>query len=364
MIQSTYYEALQNENLRPAGNPHIDALDETEGFKYTATFEVYPEIALDNVNQLQVTRPVASVEETDVDAMIEKLRTQKKTWIAVERPAQQQDRITISFSGKVGDEEFTNGRVDDYPVEIGANQMIPGFEENLVGLETGATKTFEATFPEDYGNTNLAGKVAEFEVQASKIEEPSLPEIDADFIKSYGIEDGTLESFRSDVRNNMERELAQALRGKFKNALMDALYETIQPTVPNTLIDEEVENLMKPYIDTAKRQKMKLEDLQLPRDAFEGQAKRRVALGLILGEIIQKNNIALDESKVRATVEDMASSYEQPEEVINWYYADKKRLSDVQQMVLEEQTVDWLATQATVADEPTTFSAIMDQQQQ
>jgi len=282
----------------------------------------------------------------------------------VERPAQQQDRITISFSGKEGDEVFTNGRVDDYPVEIGANQMIPGFEDNLIGLETGATKTFEATFPEQYGNTKLAGKAAEFEVEVIKIEEPVLPEIDADFIKSYGIEDGTLASFRDDVRNNMERELAQALRGKFKNALMDALYEAIQPAVPNTLIDEEVENLMKPYIDTAKRQKMKLEDLQLPRDVFEEQAKRRVALGLILGEIIQKNNITLDEGKVRTAVEDMASSYEQPDDVINWYYADKKRLNDVQQMVLEDQTVDWLVTQATLSEEPTTFSAIMDQQQQ
>ncbi len=364
LIQTTYYEALQNENLKPAGHPHIDALDETDGFKYTAVFEVYPEISLANVTQLKATRPVATVEDTDVDSMIEKLRTQKKSWVVVERPAQQQDRITISFSGKEGDEVFTNGRVDDYPVEIGANQMIPGFEDNLIGLETGATKTFEATFPEQYGNTKLAGKAAEFEVEVIKIEEPVLPEIDADFIKSYGIEDGTLASFRDDVRNNMERELAQALRGKFKNALMDALYEAIQPAVPNTLIDEEVENLMKPYIDTAKRQKMKLEDLQLPRDVFEEQAKRRVALGLILGEIIQKNNITLDEGKVRTAVEDMASSYEQPDDVINWYYADKKRLNDVQQMVLEDQTVDWLVTQATLSEEPTTFSAIMDQQQQ
>lgn len=364
LIQSTYYEALQNQDLKPAGHPLIDMVDEVEGFKYTAVFEVYPEISLDNVNQLKVARPVASVEEADVDGMIEKLRTQKKTWATVERPAQQHDRITISFSGKADDENFTNGRVENYPVEIGANQMIPGFEDSLVGLEPGATKTFEATFPEQYGNPKLAGKVAEFEVEAIKIEEPVLPEIDAEFIKGYGIEEGTVEAFREDVKNNMERELANALRGKFKNAVMDALYEVIPVTVPSTLIDEEVENLMKPYIETAKRQKMKVEDLHLPRDAFEDRAKRRVALGLLLGEVIQKNNITLDADKVRAAVEDMAKSYERPEDVVNWYYADKSRLNDVQQMVLEDQTVDWLVSQATVTDEPTTFSAIMEQQPQ
>lgn len=364
LIQSTYYEALQNQDLKPAGHPLIDMVDEVEGFKYTAVFEVYPEISLDNVNQLKVARPVASVEEADVDGMIEKLRTQKKTWATVERPAQQHDRITISFSGKADDENFTNGRVENYPVEIGANQMIPGFEDSLVGLEPGTTKTFEATFPEQYGNPKLAGKVAEFEVEAIKIEEPVLPEIDAEFIKGYGIEEGTVEAFREDVKNNMERELANALRGKFKNAVMDALYEVIPVTVPSTLIDEEVENLMKPYIETAKRQKMKVEDLHLPRDAFEDRAKRRVALGLLLGEVIQKNNITLDADKVRAAVEDMAKSYERPEDVVNWYYADKSRLNDVQQMVLEDQTVDWLVSQATVTDEPTTFSAIMEQQPQ
>jgi len=225
-------------------------------------------------------------------------------------------------------------------------------------------KPFTLTFPEDYDNKKLAGKVAQFEVDATKVEEPLLPEIDEDFVKAYGIEDGSVESFREDVRNNMERELEQALRGKLKSSVMDALYEKIQVAVPNTLIDIEVDSLMKPYVETAKRQKMKLEDLKLPRDVFEEQAKRRVALGLILGEIIQKNAIKLDSNKVRSTIEDIAKSYERPEDVVNWYYSDESRLSDVQQMVLEDQAIEWLVAQAKVSDETVNFSDVMDRQQQ
>jgi trigger factor len=362
LIQSTYYEALQDQNLRPAGHPHIHSSDETEGFKYTAEFEVYPEISLEGVEQLVLTRPVSTVQEADVNDMIERLRAQKKDWKTVERASQEHDRVTISFSGTSEGENFTDGKVDNYQVEIGAKQMIPGFEENLVGLKSGDNKTLEVTFPEEYGNEKLAGKTAQFEVEVTSIEEPVLPEIDDAFIKAYGVEDGSVDSFREDIKNNMERELEQALKGKLKTAVMDALYEKIQIAVPNTLIDQEVENMMKPYVETAKRQKMKLEDLKLPRDAFEEQAKRRVALGLILGEIIHKNDIKVDDGKVRSTIEDMAKSYERPEDVVNWYYSDKSRLNDVQQMVLEDQTIEWLVAQAKVSDEKVNFNDVMGKQ--
>jgi trigger factor len=360
LIKATYYDALQDQDLKPAGHPLIQPLDETEGFKYTAVFEVYPEISLEGIGQFEVVRPVATVNENDVDDMIEKLRAQKQSWRIIDRPAQEFDRVTISFSGTSEDENFTDGRVEDFQIVCGSKKMIPGFEDNLVGLETGANKTFTLNFPEDYDNTKLAGKPAEFEVDVIKVEEPLLPEIDEDLVKAYGVEDGSVESFRDDVRNNMERELDQALRVKLKNSVMDTLYEKIQLTVPNTLIDMEVESLMKPYIETAKRQKMKLEDLKLPRDVFEGQAKRRVALGLILGEIIQKNAIKLDNNKVRSTIEDMAKSYERPEDVVNWYYTDESRMNDVQQMVLEDQAIEWLIAQAKVSDETVSFSDVMD----
>ncbi|GAB6141516.1 trigger factor [Methylosoma difficile] len=362
LIQTTYFEAIQTEDLKPAGQPFIDSVDESQGFKYTAVFEVYPEVVLDGLDQLQVSRAVSDVEESDVDAMIQKLREQRKEWAEATRASQTGDRITVSFTGSSEDENFTDGLVENYQVELGAKQMIPGFEDNLIGLEVGASKTFELNFPEDYGNTKLAGKAAKFAVDVIKIEEPSFPEIDEEFVKLYGIEDGSLDAFRKDVRENMERELAQALRNKLKTSAMDALYEKIQLTLPNTLVDEEIESLMKPYMETAKRQNVKAEDLKLPREMFEDQAKRRVALGMILGEIIQKNNITLDKDKVRATIEDMSKSYERPEDVVKWYYSDESRLNDIQQMVLEDQTVEWLLAQATVTDEPVKFNDVMDRQ--
>ncbi len=363
LIKATYYDALQDQDLKPAGHPYIEPVDETEGFKYTAVFEVYPEITLEGIDQLVVVRPVAAVSDSDVENMIEKLRAQQQSWHIVDRPAQEHDRVTISFSGTSEGENFTDGRVEDFQVVCGSKKMIPGFEDNLVGLETGSNKTFTLTFPEDYDNKVLAGKVAQFAVDVIKVEEPLLPEIDEDFVKAYGIEDGSVESFREDVRNNMDRELEQALRSKLKSSVMDALYEKIQLTVPNTLVDMEVDSLMKPYIETAKRQKMKLEDLKLPRDVFEEQAKRRVALGLILGEIIQKNAIKLDSNKVRSTIEDLARSYERPDDVINWYYSDESRLTDVQQMVLENQVIEWLVARAKVSDETVNFNDVMDRQQ-
>ncbi|MEI6335267.1 MAG: trigger factor [Methylococcaceae bacterium] len=363
LINETYFDAIEGQDLKPVGHPHIQPLDEVDGFKYTAVFEVYPEISLEGVTQLEILRPVATVNDSDVDQMIEKLRAQKQTWHIVDRPAQEQDNITISFSGTSEGESFTEGRVEDFQVVCGSKKMIPGFEENLVGLEVGAHKTFTLNFPEDYGNEKLAGKTAEFEVDVIKVEEPLIAEIDEVFVKAYGIEDGSVESFRVDVKNNMERELELALRSKLKGSVMDALYAKIPLTIPNSLVDIETENLIKPYIETAKRQKMNLDDLQLPRDMFEERAKRRVALGLILGEIIQKNAIKLDDDKVRSTIEEMAKSYERPQDVVNWYYTDESRLNEVQQMVLEDQTIEWLVAQAKVSDEQVNFSDVMDKQQ-
>ena len=363
LIKDTYYDALEGQDLKPAGHPHIQPLDEVDGFKYTAVFEVYPEISLKGIDELEIVRPLSSVSDADVDGMIEKLRVQKQTWRVVDRPAQNSDNVTICFSGTSEGENFTDGKLEDFKVICGQKKMISGFEDNLLGLTAGAHKTFILNFPEDYGNEKLAGKAAEFEVDVVEVEEPVLAEIDEAFIKAYGIEDGLIGSFRADVKNNMQRELDQALRSKLKSSVMDALYGKVKLTVPNTLVDVEMESLMKPYIETAKRQKMKLEDLKLPRDSFEDQAKRRVALGLILGEVIQKESIKLDNDKVRSTIEDMAKSYERPEDVVAWYYSDESRLNEVQQMVLEDQVVEWLVAQAKVSDETVNFNDVMDKQQ-
>lgn len=364
MIQSSYYDALKQQDLNPAGMPHIHPVESAEGFTYTAEFEVYPTISVAGIEQVAATRPVATVEDADFDNMIAKLREQKKTWSVVERASQAQDQITVSFSGVCEGENFTDGKVENYAVEIGSGKMIPGFEDQLVGLTAGAQKTFEIAFPADYGNEKLAGKTATFEIEVSKVEAPSLPEINEEFVKQYGIESGDVAEFNSDVRNNMNRELERALRAEFKTSVLDALYAHINPTVPNVLVDQEIATMMQPYAEQAKKYGLKVEELNLPRDMFETQAKRRIALGLILGDIIEQNQIKLDEDKVRSTIEELAQSYENPKEVVEWYYADKKRLNDVRQMVLEDQTVEWIVAQIKVVDQTTSFSDIMDKQRQ
>ncbi len=364
LIQSTYGEALQEQELNPAGHPHIQPVEEGEGFQYIAEFEVYPEISLDGVPALTIKRPVATVKSSDMDDMIEKLREQKKSWSEVERASEKGDRATVSFMGVSEGENFTEGKVENYPVEIGDGKMIPGFEDELIGLKAGDDKKFTITFPEEYGNAKLAGKPAEFEVELSKVEAATLPEIDEEFIRAYGVEDGKMDSFKKDIKTNMERELELGLKGKLKNVVMDALYEKIQITIPSALVDEEVKNVMKPYEANAKKQGMNLADLDIPKDMFEDQAKRRVALGLILGEIIQKNDIKVDEAKVKSTVEDMASSYEKPEDVMQWYFSDESRLNEVKQIVLEEQTVAWIVDQAKVSDETVSFEDVMEKQPQ
>jgi trigger factor len=362
LIESTYYKALKEQELVPVGHPRISPIEETAGFEYIAEFEVYPEVSLEGLSKLEIVRPVATVEQTDQDAMVDKLRDQKKEWEVVERISEQGDRVTIHFSGVCEGENFTDGKVEDYPVEIGSGNMIPGFDEELIGLETGASKTFKIIFPEEYGKKELAGKEAEFDIEVTKIETSTLPEINEEFIKTYGIKDGTIESFNTDVKSNMERELAQGLKGVLKNSVMDALYENIQIEVPNASVDQEIQNLMKPYEANAKQQNLKLEDLDLPKEMFEEQAKRRVALGLLLSEIIQKNEIKVDDSKVRTTIEDMANSYERPEDVIDWYYSDETRLNEIKQMVLEDQAVDWIVNQAQVTEENVSFDDVMEKQ--
>jgi trigger factor len=362
LIESTYYKALKEQELVPVGHPRISPIEETAGFEYIAEFEVYPEVSLDGLSKLEIVRPVAIVEQTDQDAMVAKLRDQKKEWEVVERTSEQDDRVTIHFSGVCEGENFTDGKVEDYPVEIGSGNMIPGFDEELIGLETGASKTFKIIFPEEYGKKELAGKEAEFDIEVTKIETSTLPEINEEFIKTYGIKDGTVESFNTDVKSNMERELAQGLKGVLKNSVMDELYENIQIEVPNASVDQEIQNLMKPYEANAKQQNLKLEDLDLPKEMFEEQAKRRVALGLLLSEIIQKNEIKVDDSKVRTTIEDMANSYERPEDVIDWYYSDETRLNEIKQMVLEDQAVDWIVSQAQVTEENVSFDDVMEKQ--
>jgi trigger factor len=360
LIQTNYFQALQDNELRPAGMPQIEPIQSEEGFSFAAIFEIYPEFTLEGVDGIEVSKSIASVEEGDVDVMIAKLQEQKKDWQASEQGSQAGDQVTITFSGTSEGENFTEGTVDDFQVELGSKRMVPGFEDQLTGLAVGAKKTFEVTFPEDYGNEKLAGKPAQFEIEVLKIETPSLAEINEEFIKAYGIESGDLAEFRTDVKNNMQRELEQGLKTRLKNSVMDALYDAVSVVLPKVMIDQEIESLMKPYYENAKKRNVDVNDIKPATADFEDQAKRRVALGLILAEIIQKNEIKAEADDIRAVINGMAESYEDPEQVINWYYGDKERLAEVEQMVLEDATVAWVLEKIKVTDEAVSFKDVMD----
>jgi len=362
LIQSSFYEAVREEKLKPAGVPQITAhrADEGSGLEYEANFEVMPEFVLMPLETLEVKRFASEVTEQDIDAMIGRLREQRKTWQEAGRAAAAGDRVTISFEGKIGEESFTDGKVEDLVVVLGANQMIPGFEDRLVGAAAGSSLEFELSFPEDYPNQKLAGNLARFAVEVSKIEESLLPEVDAEFAKAYGIEEGGVEAFRSDIRQNMEREMKRALQTKTKTSVMDALFGKNAIALPNALIQDELEHLLAPYRQAAQKRRQDLDEAKL-KEQLEPLARRRVALALILGKLIETNHLAVDQKRVRSTVEELAESYESPEDVVRWYYAEPERLREVENVVMEDQVVDLVLDKAKVTEEKIAFHDLMQQ---
>jgi trigger factor len=360
MIQSTFKDAVRDERLKPIGAPQITAhkADEGEGLEYEANFEVFPEFVPMPLETLEVRRYVSEVTDADVDLMIQRLRDQRRTWHATERPAGAGDRLTIAFEGFDGEESFTNGRAEDFPVVLGTGQMIPGFEEHLNGAVAGAQMEFEVAFPEDYPGPRMAGKTGRFVVEVAKVEESRLPELGAEFLSAFGIEDGDIEAFRAEIRGNMEREMRRALKTKTKVSVMDTLHGRNTIALPGALVQDEINNLAKPYLDQARERKQPLDEAAL-KGRLEPVARRRVALALVLGRIIDDYGIAPDPSRVRAAVEDLALSYEEPAEVVRWYYADKGRLQEVENMVREDQIVDLVLEKGAASEERIGFQELM-----
>ncbi len=358
VMQSSFYEAITQEKLKPAGMPQIEPKEnEGEGLEYVATFEVYPEISLAALDGLAVSKPASVVSDQDMGELIDRLRDQKKTWSAVDRAAESGDQVTITFEGKQDDESFTEGKVEDFDVEIGSGKMIPGFEDKLVGLKAGDDLQFDIEFPADYGNEKLAGQTTQFEVSASKVMEPTLPELDEEFAKAFGVEDGNLDKFHKDIRKNMERELKAALKNRTKSRVMDALIEGNPIDVPKALVSQEIERMQVPYKEAAEKQGNSA--VKMPPEMFEDEAKKRVSLALLLSEIIQKNELSVDKDKVRSTIEEMAQEYDKPEEVVNWYYADKERLGQIEAVALEDMAVDFILGKASITEEAVPFAEIV-----
>lgn len=360
LIQATFIEAASQEKLRPAGEPRIEIHDQGAegGFAYTATFEVVPEVSVTDPSALAVSRPVAEVNDADVEAMIEKLRNQRITWSTVERPAQEGDTVKIDFTGYVDGEAFEGGSAEDVPLRLGSGAMIEGFESGLVGASAGEARKLEVKFPEDYRAERLKGKDATFDVTVREVQEPVLPEVDEDFVKAFGVEDGTVESLQAEIRANMERELRQKLRSLTKERVLDALLEHNPVDVPTVMIRDEAGRL-KTQAQQEMAQSGQGNAIDFPVSMFEPQAKRRVALGLLIGDIIRSQQMKPDEDRVRSTVEDFAASYENPEEVVNYYLTDKEQRGAIENLVLEEQAIDWLLEQAKVEDEAKSFDEVM-----
>ena len=361
LVQSTYFQALAKENLQPAGEPSIEPLqmEPAEGLGYVAVFEVMPEVKLQDLSEKVIVRPQVEVTDADLDAMILKLRKQRTTWNEITRKAQEGDQVTIDFKGIIDGEAFDGGSAEGVPLVLGTSSMIPGFEEGLLGVESGENRTLELNFPEEYRAKHLAGKAAKFDVVVKKIAEPILPEVDDEFAKVFGVAEGGVNGLHKEIRSNMERELQEKIRGVLKEQAMDLLLEVNEVTVPKALIGQEAAALQQQTKQNM-AQNGQTSSIDLPLNLFEDQAKRRVALGLILGEVIRENKIELDNERVRTRVEQFAQSYEDPQEVIDYYLKDKKQLAAIENVVLEEQVVDWVMEQVKVEDKARNFDDLMN----
>lgn len=360
LVQSSYVEALTQEKLHPAGAPHIETSDSgtPENLEFVATFEVYPEIKLSGLEKIKVERPVLEITASDVDSMLETIRKQRKTWKEADRGAQAGDQITIDFVGTIDGEAFNGGTAEGVAIELGSGRMIAGFEEQLIGAKPGEERTLSVTFPEDYHAKELAGKPAEFATKITKVEEPALPEIDDAFLAGLGIQEGGLEALKQQVRENMQREGEQTVKGRVKEQVFNGVLELGLAEIPKSLVDAEIETLVQQRTEAMRQYGGQAQDVDPSQ--FEEQAQRRVALGLILSEVIQQNSIKVPPARLRETVEKLAASYERPEDVVKYYYSDKNRLAEMENVALEEMAVEWLIEQATVTDKTTSFDGLMN----
>ncbi|MEM1432963.1 MAG: trigger factor [Pseudomonadota bacterium] len=359
-MQNSFVEAVQQEQLNPAGNPNLEVIKMDPGidFEFTATFEVFPAVELRPLDSLSVVRPVAEVADSDIDATIERLREQRKTYVVAERPAQDGDKVTIDFVGRLDGEVFEGGSGEDTEVVVGAGQMIADFDAALPGVSAGEEKTFEAAFPEDYQAENLAGQTAEFTITVKEVAEPQLPEVGPELFAEFGVESDDETEFRGEVRNNMQRELDNAIGNQVKQQLLDQLVELHEVPLPEAMVQRELGVLKQQML-----QQFQLppgsDAPDLPDELFRDQAERRVTLGLIMNEIVTRQSIEADADLVRARIETLASAYAEPEQVINYYYSNTEQLNAVESSVVEEQVVDWLLEQGTVDDKAAAFEEVM-----
>jgi trigger factor len=356
VISQSWVEAVTKENVKPAGQPSIEPknLEEGQNLEFIATFEVYPEIELKDFSAVTIEKKQAEILDTDIDKMIKTLREQRKTYKEVDRKSQEGDQVNVDFVGTLDGEKFDGGEAKGTNLILGSKRMIPGFEEGLVGVSSGDNLTLPLTFPEDYQNKELAGKKVEFAITVNNVSEPTLPELDDEFFASFDVAEGGLEAFRTEVRANMTRELKNANRNNIKNQVIEGLLEIHDVDAPKALVANEINGLRQQAMQQFGGGK-NIDPSMLPDDLFAEQAKRRVILSLVMSEIVSKNDLKPDADTVRGLIEEMAESYEKPEDVIKWYYSDKEQLANIEAMALEDAVIDMVIDKAKVTESSVSY---------
>lgn len=360
-LQKTFGEAVRSQNLRVAGFPRFEAKpsDASDKVEFSATFEIYPEIELGELSGVIIERPVVAAGDAEVDKTIEILRKQRVQFQPVERGAQTADRITIDYRGVSEGKEFEGGSGTDHSTVLGEGRLLADFEAQVTGLRAGESRAFELTFPEDYHGKEMAGKTAQFEVSVKRVEEPVLPEVDAQFARQLGIQDGDLAKMRADIQSNLEREVRRRAQSRVKDQVMKVLLENARLDLPKSLVDIEIERLMAGMRQDLSSRGMKVEEIPMPREAFEPEARKRVTLGLIVAELVKQKGLQAKPEQVKSVVQDYAESYERPEEVVRWYYQSPERLREVESLVLEDNVVQWALSNAKVEDKAADFDELM-----
>jgi trigger factor len=362
LMERNYFDALRGQKINPVSMPRIEPKTNETGkdLEFVAIFEVYPEIKLADLSTMAVEKPMVEVLDSDLEKMLETLRKQHVSWKSVTRKSKKADKVTINFVGKVDGEVFEGGDAKDFSLELGLNTMIPGFEDGIIGTKAGEEVTIEVTFPEDYHAEKLKGKPATFEISVTKVEQPELPAIDDEFATLFGVQEGGIEALKAEVRKNMERELGQAVKSKVKDQVLKGMLAMHEVELPRMLIEQEIEGLRKQAMQRFGGQANMENMPQLPANMFEEQAKNRVKVGLLLGEVIRTNNLQVDGERVRAIVENMASAYENPEEVVQYYLSNEEMLQQMRHVALEEQAIELLVEKAALTTVEASFDSIMN----
>lgn len=360
-VERAFGEQLREQQLRIAGNPRIEPKDAANDgeLAFSAVFEVYPTIVLGDLSTQKVERPSLELTDAEVDKTIEVLRRQRTTFEPAERAVESGDRVTVDFNGRKDGEEFQGGQATDFPFVVGAGAMLKDFEAAAVGMKAGESKTFDMTFPEDYHAEHLAGQAVQFDIAIKRVEAPKLPEVDADFARALGVADGDVAKLREEVKNNLQREVKRRIQARVKEQVMDALLAANPIEVPKALVESESRQLAENAKRDLEMRGMNAKDIPVQPAWFAEQAERRVKLGLIMAELVKENELFAKPEQVKALVEEMAESYEDPSELVRWYYSQPERLAQAEAVVIEDNVVEWVVSKVETSDKDITFDELM-----